>query len=921
MKRLFTSSIFTAALLLLRCAAFGQGAVSAVELRCEYLVDPLGIDVEQPRLSWVLAASQRGQMQSAYQIVVASTMASLEKDTGDLWDSKQVHSGDTAQAAYAGRPLTTGMQCYWKVRVWDAQGGASGWSKPAFWSMGLLREADWSGRFIGSERPAGVAQGAPLSFPWLRKTFVLRQKPQRATVYVNPLGYFELCVNGKKVGDDVLSPAVSDYSKRTFYVTYDVTGDLVAGSNCVALWLGRGWYVRGHPGVIHDGPMVRAQMDILLPDGATEKVGTDETWKAHASPIKPVGRGTAFGDYGGEHYDARLELNSWNAVGLDDSDWLPAAVFSPPAVTTSAQMVQPNRIMRTLTAAAVTEDAPGACLIDFGRNFVGWFELPLPADTTAGRNIRLEYSDSRPSGGDFMTANQRDEYVTRAGAGQVIRERFNYHGFQYVHITGLERQPAPADIKGSFIRTAYEPAAAFECSSDLLNRIWRMVTWTYENLTLGGYVVDCPTRERLGYGGDAGTSLETGLFNFDTSALYTKWMANWRDAQRPNGDLPYTAPAYPEQGGGGPMWCGFTVTLPWQLYLQYSDKRILEISFPYMQQWLAFLDTKTVDGVLEPYISYGITPAQWNFLGDWVTPNGSRGTARDLQSTRFINNCHYLYQLQIAAKIAAVLGKKDEASQFENKASALAKRLHERFFDATRRVYVNGAQACQAFPLLLNMVPAEMREPVMKNLEEAILATSQGHLDTGMHGTYFLLKYLMEADRNDLISTFTSQTNYPSWGDVLRLGGTTMWENWNGGSHIHDTLISIGSWFIQGVGGIQLDEKSPGFSHFYIKPAVVGGLTFARASYRSIRGQIRSNWRIENSEFHLDVTVPPGTTATVYVPTSAPAAVTEGGKPVAQSAGVRPGGVENGKALFTVDSGEYAFAAPLARPEAGSRAQ
>jgi len=853
-------SLAATLLILAAPVAFAQSALVPEGLRTEYLADPLGIDVEQPRLSWILTSARSGEKQTAYQILVVSSPANLAKDAGDLWDSKKVNSAATTQVTYAGRPLTSRMRAWWKVRAWDAQGRPGPWSKPATWSMGLLRDSDWEASFIGGAAPA---------FPWLRKTLTLKQKPRQATAFVNSLGYYELYVNGKKVDDHVLSPAVSDYSKRALYVTHDVTDYLVEGPNCMALWLGRGWYVKGHPGVIHDGPLVRAQLELLLPDGTTQKAGTDDTWKVRASPITPLGKGTAFGDYGGEHYDARLELDGWNAVHLDDANWQAAAVFHPPQVTTAAQMVEPNRIIQTMLPVSITENPAGTYVIDMGRNFVGWFELKLPPDTSAGRQIRLEYADFTPAATRFMTQNQRDEYVTSAAPGQVIRERFNYHGFRYVQVTGLARKPEAADIRGYMIRTAYQPAGEFESSNDLLNRIYRTTTWTYENLSLGGYVVDCPTRERLGYGGDAGTSLETGMFNFDTSALYTRWLSNWRDAQRPNGDLPYTAPAYPEQGGGGPMWSGFTVTLPWQLYLQYGDRRILEISYPYMRQWLSFAESKTVDHVLEPYVSYGITPPQWNYLGDWVTPNSNRNAARDPQGSRFINTIHYLYQLQIASKIAGVLGKKEESAQYRAKADALARGLHQRFFDPSTGAYVKGEQAYQAMPLLFDMVPPDQRAGVMKNLENAILVKNGGHLDTGMHGTYFLIKQLMEADRNDLIYTFTSKTDYPSWGNMLSLGATTMWENWSGGSHIHDTLISIGAWFIQGIGGIRIDEKSPGFTHFIIKPAVVGDLTFARTSYNSIHGKIVSNWRRENNTLYVDVTVPVGTTATVLLPAEA----------------------------------------------------
>lgn len=867
MRRAEAGLLAVMTLILAGCAATGQTSPPVEGLRCEYLTNPLGIDVAKPRLSWFLAPGPNGLRQSAYQILVASSLEALRKDKGDLWDSGRVSSLESTFVPYEGRSLTSGSQCFWKVRVWPQGGRVTQWSNPARWSMGILNESEWYGRSIGQARPTGAKEGTPLPFPWLRKTLDLKQKPRRGTAYINALGYYELYVNGRKVDDYVLAPAVSDYSKRTLYVTHDITDYLVPGRNCVALWLGRGWYVRGHPGVIHDGPLVRAQFDIALSDGNVVKLGTDDTWKVRPSPIAPLGKGTAFGDYGGERYDARMEVEGWNTAALNDSDWEAAAIFEPPRVLTAAQMVEPNRIVETLKPVKIEENPSGAWLIDMGKNYVGWLELNLPAGIGTGANVKIEYADWTPSPGRWATFNQRDEYVTRAGA-QAIRSRFNYHGFRYAHVTGLSQAPAAADVKGYAIRTDYARASSFESSNDLLNRIYRTVTWTYECLTLGGYVVDCPTRERLGYGGDAGTSIETGMFNFDTGGLYNRWSANWRDAQDPKtGDLPYTAPNYPDQGGGGPMWSNFMVTMPWQIYLQYGDRRVLETNYPAMQKWLAFADSKTVDHLLEPYVSIGIRMPQWNYLGDWVTPRragGGTDPARDLVAARFINNCHYLYTLQLAAKIAALIGKTQDRPIYEQRGATLSRVIHEKFYDPAKGVYATGEQPYLALPLLLGVTPPELRGSVMKTLEQTILVKNQGHIDAGMHGTYFLLKELMEEDRNDLIFTMANQTTYPSWGDMLRQGATTIWENWSGGSHIHDCLISIGSWFIQGIGGIRIDEASPGFRHFFIKPGVVGGLTFARTRYKSIHGTIASDWRIENGLMHLEVTVPPGTTATVY---------------------------------------------------------
>ena len=914
MKKIATAVLAAASLAQLGHVASGQSSHSVEGLRCEYLSNPLGIDVETPRLSWRLSPGPRGRQQSAYQLLVASSPALLDRDRGDLEDSGKVFSEHTTFVAYAGKPLGSGMAAWWKVRAWDEEGRPTAWSETARWSMGVLHDAEWYGKWIGLPRPAGVAEGSPLPFPWLRKTIDLDAKPARAMAYVDALGYYELYVNGRKVDDYVLAPAVVDYSKRSWYVTHDITGYLRQGRNSIALWLGRGWYVRGHPGVVYDGPLVRAQFDIETGAGAALHLGTDETWKAKASPITPLGKGTAFGDYGGEHYDARLEVKDWNAADLDDSGWEAAARFDPPRTMTSAQMIEPNRALEIIEPVKIDATPEGGWLIDMGKNYTGWLELRLPDTSAAGHNLKIEFADNPPARGRYSTFNQRDEYVTREGAGQVVRSRFNYHAFRYAHVTGLAQAPAPGDIRGLFLRTSYARAGEFESSSDLLNRIYNLVTWTYQCLSLNGYVVDCPTRERLGYGGDAGTSLETGLFNFDTGGLYSRWAANWRDAQDPaTGDVPYTAPNYPDQGGGGPMWSGFVVTMPWQVYLNYGDRQVLETNYPMIQKWLNFADSRTKDGILEPYNSVGMRMPQWNYLGDWVTPRAGYGgdLARNTVAAHFINTAHYLYTMQLAAKIATELNRGRDAALYRSRAAVVAKALHARYFNPADNTYATGQQPYLALALLLGIAPPEVSPAVMKKLEETILVKNTGHFDSGMHGTYFLLKELMEADRNDLIYRMAEQEDYPSWGNMLKLGATTSWESWNGGSHIHDTLISIGAWFIEGIGGIRADDRAAGFRHFLLKPAPGGGLTFARARYRSIHGMIESNWRIENGMLHLDAVVPPGTSATLYLPSAAPEAITESGRPAARNPDLMYRGSDRGKAIFELTAGSYQFVSKM----------
>jgi alpha-L-rhamnosidase len=462
--------------------------------------------------------------------------------------------------------------------------------------------------------------------------------------------------------------------------------------------------------------------------------------------------------------------------------------------------------------------------------------------------------------------------VVGNGEPLVFRSRFNYHGFRYVRGIGAGAPPAVSDARGYLIRTAYERAGDFRSSSDLLNQIYRLTTRTYEALTLGGYVVDCPTRERLGYGGDAGTSFETGMYNFSTGALYDRWLANWRDSQDPvTGSLPHTAPNYYDQGGGGPMWGGMVVTLPWQMYLQYGDRGVLETNYPMIQAWLAYLDSETTDALLLDHKSHAMPRQEWNFLGDWVTPRGSfGGMSPDPRPAQLINSIHYVYQLQVASRIAGALGRDADASKYGARADVVSKAIHQRFYDAAGHSYLNGDSALQAFPLLTGIVPPELRQDVMESLERTIRVRNEGHLDTGMHGTYFLIKYLMEAGRSDLIELMTNTAEYPGWGYMLANGATTSWERWTGASHIHDTLISIGAWFTEGIAGIRSDGGSPGFAHFVVAPSVVGDLTFARARYLSIHGEIVSDWRIDDGRFRLSVTVPPGTTASVVVPGDGP---------------------------------------------------
>jgi alpha-L-rhamnosidase len=899
-------------------------SIHPVDLRCEYLKDPLGIDAERPRLSWKLEAadpSARGQHQTAYQVLVAGSERLLARDTGDVWDSGQVNSDQSNHIVYSGSALSSGASCFWKVRVRDEHGVLSTWSKPARWTMGLLNPSDWSAEWIGTDQQFVEVKGLPpegdfLSDPWFRKVVTLQEKPLRATIYVASVGYHELYVNGKKLTDDVLGPSVADHTRRARYVTYEIADHLRAGSNVIGLWLGTSWSV--YPLYKTDDkpqtPIVIAQAHIEMPDGQIQPLVTDETWKTHPSPNVLLGT-WMFMNYGGEYYDAGRELPNWCDADLDDVDWKPATIYHP-KLTLSAEMVEPNRRVRRIRPVAVKQLDDGGYRVDMGVNFAGFVELDVKGQP--GDIVELQFSERQDK---LMTHRLRSAYRIGPEGRGTFRNRFNYGSGRWILIKGLGYKPELRDIRGYLVRTDFQRAGWFECSHKLLNDIYEMVLWTFENLSLGAYVVDCPQRERMGYGGDAHATTQTALNNYRLGAFYTKWSQDWRDVQGKDtawglgekatnqnaptdpGNLPYTAPTY--WGGGGPAWSGYCVTLPWYVYRHYGDLRILEENFPTIQRWLAFLETKAKNDML---VRWG---GQWDFLGDWLWP-GAEGVNGDTRETLFFNNCYWVYNLQTAAKIADALGKKEIAAEYRGRADTVGKAVHKEFFDPQENGYVNNLQAYLAASLLVGLVPDELRPAVWKRFEHEILIRRKGHFWGGITGGYFIVKNLLEFDRPDLMFEMAGKEDYPGWGDMLRRGATTFWEAWDGSnSQLHSSYLHIGAWFIEGLGGIKPDPDAPGYKRFIIKPGVLTDqrLEWVKASLESPYGEIRSDWKVSEGTIQLRVSVPPNSTATLYLPTSNPKSIREGNVSAAKVRGVKRLRDEEGRCVLEIQPGRYDFEA------------
>lgn len=904
-----------------------KGGIRPVRLRCEQAIDPLGIDARQPRLGWVLEladAADRGQRQTAYQVLVASSPERLERHEGDLWDSGRVPGAESVAVAYAGAPLRSGQRVYWKVRAWDREGRPSGWSATAWWEMGLLEPSDWKGRWVRSPEPPPVSEAAMFAAnpaPLLRAEFQVAKPVARARAYVTGLGYYELRLNGRKVGDHVLDPGWTTYSRRVLYSTYDVTFLLHPGRNAVGMMLGGGWYdpvplrlfgrfnlreilATGRPrGLLH--------LEILYADGSRQVVGTDEGWRAHDGPI------VKNSVYLGEEYDSRREQPGWDTPGFDDGQWKPAAPATEPLGPLQAQSAPPIRVMRSLKPMKVTEPKPGVFIFDLGQNFAGW--VTLRARGERGTRITLRYGEllypdgtlnpmtsvagqikgrgATSAAGGPVVAVQSDAYVLMGEGQEEYTPRFTFHGFRYVEVTGYPGTPALDALEGHLLHSAVESAGSFTCSDPLYNRIQEVVRWTQLS-NMFSVQSDCPHREKLGYGGDIVATSDMAMLNWDMSRFYAKVARDFADAVRPNGGFTETAPfvGIADAGlgeGAGPVgWGTAHPLLVWQLYQYYGDRRLLAEQYPLAVRWLELLRSRAKDGILENGISdhESLVPK----------PVALTGTA------------FYYYNARLLARMARALEREEDARNHDTLAGEIREAFNRRFLSPGGK-YDTGTQACQAFALFMGLAPAAEEAGALDVLVKDV-AARDGHLTTGIFGTKYMLDALSARGRADVAATVVGQKTFPGWGWMLQNGATTLWEHWafsdNTFSHNHPMFGSVSEWFFKVPGGICPDPNAAGFDRILLRPQPVGGLAWARARYESVRGTVVSEWERGAGGFSYRVSIPVGATSRVFVPASGAATVTEGDRPASEAPGVRFLRMERDAAVFEVEAGNYVFKSP-----------
>ncbi len=895
-----------------------DGALHSQYLRCENLIDPLGIDVVTPRLSWNSVSEQRDQKQTAYRILVSSSIERLNANEGDLWDSKKISSDQSINIIYEGKKLTSGMQCFWKVKVWDGQSNESEWSKGAKWSMGLLIKKDWGDaiwigldKAVGSDEPD--SEHTKLSARMLRNEFETNKKIKRATAYICGLGLFELYFNGKKIGDQELAPALSEYPKRSFYMTFDVTKDLIEGENAVGVILGNGRFFAMRHNIptkmeTYGFPKMIFRLNIEYTDNTIQSFVSDTSWRLTTDgPIRTNN------EYDGEDYDARKEMPGWDKAGFDDSKWMRAENVADPSAKLSAQMIEPIKIMQTMKPKSVKEIRPGVYIYDMGQNMVGWVSLKVQAKR--GTKIQMRFAETLKHDGNLYTANlrsakQTDVYITKGGGLEQWEPRFTYHGFRYVKLTGYPGKPNLNTIEGKVVYDDIRTIGNFSCSSDIINKIYKAAYWGIR----GNYrsiPTDCPQRdERQGWLGDRSMNSYGESYIFDNNMLYANWMTDIADAQKASGGLPDVAPAYWPIYSDNMTWPSSLIIIPDHLYRQFGNLKVIADNYDAMKKWLFYMRDKYMKDYLLPKDQYG----------DWCMPPENLEVIHSNDPKRmtpgdFIGSAYFYYCLNLMGKYAHLLNKNEDANEFSTLGDKVRDAINKTYLNKDSLYYANNTVTANALALSFGIPPKGIRSKVFDNLVYVTTHVYKSHTSTGLVGGQWIMRTLTDNGRPELALKIAENATYPSWGYMIENGATTIWELWNGntadpamnsGNHVM-LLGDLMVWLYQDLGGIKSDLSNPGYKEIIMKPYPVGNLRFAKARYLSKYGPIKSEWHLRGSKFSWEISIPANTTAIIYVPAENEGDVTESGREASTSEGVKFVKLENDRAIYKIGSGSYHF--------------
>lgn len=894
--------------------------------KAEYKTNPIGIESTSPSLSWEIKSNGRGILQTAYRILVADKPELLEKNVGNVWDSKKINSSTSIQIKYKGLKLISAKQYYWKVMCWDNKNNVSGWSPQAFWGMGLLTSTDWKGaKWICYENlpdkqkilPGQAGKGekgieVPKEMlPIFRKSFFINKQITKATVFVSGLGQFELSINGKKMGDHILDPGWTQYDKETLYVQFDVSQNLVQGNNVIGMMLGNGFYFTpAEPyrklTTVFGFPKMLCRLFVEYKDGSSQNIISDDSWKTAMSPI------TFSSVYGGETYNANIEQPGWNEEKFDDKLWKQALIVEG-SPKLKSQMAEPVKVFEIFLPQKITKVKDSAYVFDLAQNASGIpsiiihgkkgdtikiipGELLNPNGTVTQKNI----------GGPFYF-----QYVLKSNKPESWQPRFSYGGFRYLQVEGAvamgEHNPAKLpqvmELKSLHIRNAAPTLGEFNCSGELFNRTFKLIDWSVKS-NMQSIFTDCPHREKLGWLEQDHLMASSILYNYDVINLLKKTVYDMMQAQTSEGLVPEIAPEFVKFNFNGndmfrdsPEWGSAAIILPWYLYQWYGEKDLLKEAYPMMKRYIEYLKSKAKDNI----ISHG--------LGDWYDlgpkpPGISQLTPKGVTATAI-----YYYDVTIMREVEKVLLIFHATDGYGILASAIKKSFNQKFFNDNTKQYAMGSQTANAMAVYMKLVEPENKNAVIENIVKDLRANKNA-LTAGDIGYRYLLRVLEDAGRSDVIFDMNSRTNVPGYGYQLSKGATSLTESWQALPTVSNNHLMLGhlmEWFYRGLCGIRQNEYSIAFKNIEIDPQPVGDIIWANANYQSPYGLISSSWKKQNNRFELDVEIPANTTATIFLPSKKLSSIKEGGKAIEKINDFRFAGFENGKLKLKVGSGAYKF--------------
>jgi len=918
----------TGKILLLLSVLFSYGCsasgLTIKKITCEMKINPLIISTDKPRFGWELFSDKQGDFQKAYQIMVNNDPAALGKGNADMWDSGRVRSDKSQMVEYKGKSLIPRQKYYWSVRIWDSKGKSTQYSEIANFSLAPLNDqlkANWIGAITkaDSHLPQGRKWHVPsfknkkVSDAWkaldtlalrsiqLRKELKINKVLSSATVYVSGLGHYELSLNGNKVGNSEFDPLWSDYYKTVYYVAYDVKDMLNIGENAIGVVLGNGFYNSvgnrySKLWVSFGPPTLFLQIELKFTDGSKETLISDRSWKYSLSPI-------TFNDiYGGENYDARLEQKGWNKPGFtENSLWKPVVVQEAPLGMLRPQTAPEIKIMKSYTVKSINKIAPGKIVLNMGQNLSGYPQIKVKGEK--GSIVRLTVGEllskdglisQKSSGGPYYF-----EYTLKGEGEETWSPKFSYYGFQYIQVDGADMyttetgsiRPVIIDIQSLFVYNSADETGTFTCSNDIFNKAHDLIQNAVKS-NFQAVFTDCPHREKLGWLEEDHLNGPGLFYNYDLTSFIPKLIQDMQDAQNSNGLVPSIVPEYVIFGddfSDSPEWGIASIIVPWLYYEYYGDTSLIKKAYPMMKRYIDHLTSRSDSGIL----SHG--------LGDWYD-YGTHPAGYAKNSPIAISaTAHYYFGINYLVRSAELLGNKADATTYSKLGEYVKQAYNMKFFNPETKQYATGSQFSNAVSVYMNLVEPENRKAVLDNLV-ADIRNHGNRLTTGDVGNRYLFQTLAENDLNEVMYTMNNHYDAPGYGYQLQYGVTTLTEQWDpkrGSSWNHFMMGQIDEWFYKTLAGIQADMDMPGFKHFFVKPIIVGDMTFVNATHECLYGTIGVLWKKSEGKFEMTVQVPVNTTATVVFPENLSDICTVGSK----------ARIKDGKSVLA--SGKYTFNAKI----------